>query len=149
MLNWENVPPTDLLKRWAAIGIVAAAMDYDGVRPGGIETATNSINELVNCGCQLEIGSFRDNPVAVVCYDSFDLTVHVLPYVREHQLEWIALNHAVGQSRRLNGDYPKSFYAENQVIYEAALQLGFLRPEDEDYYTDEMLTLPAGKAVTL
>jgi hypothetical protein len=124
-------------------------MDYDGVRPGGIETATNSINELVNCGCQLEIGSFRKKPVAVVCYDAFDITVHVLPYVREHQLEWIALNHAVHQSRRLNSEYPKSFFAENEVIYGAALQLGFDRPSDPDHFTDEMLTLPAGKAVTI
>ena len=148
MLKWEKVPPADMLRRWAAIGIKAAAMDHDDIRPNGIEVAVNTINLCYEDGTTIDLGYFRDEPIAVVTYDGYYVTVHVLPHVRQHQLEMVALNYAIGQSRRINPDYPIGFFAENEVIYGAALLMGFSRPEDEDHFADEMLTLPAGKAVS-
>ncbi|MFO0383779.1 MAG: hypothetical protein ACK506_18935 [Pirellula sp.] len=144
MLVWENVKPSHRLKVWAAIAIRAASNEVDNVRPGGMAATIAAVHEDMLEGTTIDLGYFRDEPVAVVSYDCSLVTVHVLEHVRKHQLEQVALNYAVNQARA-NGYYTFGLFCENEELYKFALQMGFQRPGDEDDYRDELLWFESEK----
>jgi len=139
MIIWKKVEPSDRLGFWAAIAIHAASVETDNVKPGGIKSSINTINEDVWGGTTIDIGFLEDEPVAVVTYDCSMVTVHVLEWVRKHQLQRVALLYVM-ERQKAAGRKSIDIFCDNEELYNIALELGFKRPDDEDDFRDEILT---------
>jgi hypothetical protein len=140
MLEWQKVPPGDRLGVWTAIAIMASAMEHDETSPRGIQTAINSVMQLMRDGMELEIGWYQDEPVAMMLVDSSTFVVHVLPYARSSGAEYAAWYHAFAEARD-RSSYGLSYYADHEKQYEWALAEGF-RADDEDQFADQHLWWP-------
>ncbi len=141
MIICKKVGPKDHVGRLACAAIMSRSAEHDDVQPTSIEAMANTIELSFDCGATIELGTFRDEPVAVITYDHSMVTVHCLPEVRQHQLHFIALQYGVNEVKRQGGSF-LTFWPESLDLFHYAKELGF-RPylDDEEECLDESMYL--------
>ncbi|XZE21064.1 hypothetical protein SH449x_000957 [Pirellulaceae bacterium SH449] len=131
MLTWKKIERGDKIGLLGCAAIMALSAEYDEMPPANLLAAINAIRNHVGDGANVEVGSFRDDAVALIIWDTDAIAVWCLPEVRRHRLESIALGYALHQAIRA-GATSIDFFADNRTIYDMAIDQGFIAFNEND-----------------
>ncbi|XZE21825.1 hypothetical protein SH449x_002454 [Pirellulaceae bacterium SH449] len=146
MLLWKKIERRDKIGLLACAAIILKSAQHDEMPPVNLVAAINSVEQHVADGANVEIGSFRDDPVVVLIWDEGSLAVWCVPEVRRHRLESIALGYGLSEAIRAGGT-SIDLFCDSLPVYEMAKELGFVSFSD-DQDLEECLLYQVEKEVS-